>query len=473
MKPPKIVIVGAGSLFFGRQAIWAAANLPGLRGCTLSLVDTDPSRLEKLTRLAEMVAGPTGATIENHAHYSTALPGADFVVLSFSEKNTHYRRIECEVGAKYGIRSCSGDTIGPAGIFHAMREFPAILEIARAVEDVCPDAWVINYVNPSAAMGIGLMRHSRAKSLALCDTHHMPGKKTSYLELIGEDPSKIDRFDLRIAGVNHFTWMLKAELDGRDVMPAIRDAFLRASAQEKDQGHAKGRFNNFITAQLTDLFGAVPTCTGHTKEYVPFYQGRAAIQERIPVMSVFDCDERDEWTQRVWVEIDDYLCGKKPISEFHSSLKSDHATDVIQTMVIEDGRSYYINRSNTDCVEGGGRAVDDLPDDAFLELECRLDRQGPRPFKVGSFPRGLRSLQHLILDIHELTIEAIMKRDRDLLVRALAIDPLVNSIATARVVIDELFEREHEALPGWPGPQPDRLTLQPHAAGGTANVKLY
>jgi alpha-galactosidase len=105
------------------------------------------------------------------------------VVLSFSRKNTYYRRIECEVGAKYGVRSCSGDTIGPAGIFHAVREFPAILEITHAVEELCPEAWVINYVNPAATMGIGLMRHTKAKCIALCDVHHMPRKKQSYLAL--------------------------------------------------------------------------------------------------------------------------------------------------------------------------------------------------------------------------------------------------------------------------------------------------
>jgi alpha-galactosidase/6-phospho-beta-glucosidase family protein len=450
MKSPKIVIIGAGSLFFGRQAIWAAANLPGLRGGTLGLVDIDAGRLDKMTRLAHLIAGPTGTIIESTHDYREALRGADFVVLSFSKNNTHYRRIECEVGAKYGVRSCSGDTIGPAGIFHTLREFPAILEVAHAVEEICPNAWLINYVNPSATMGIGLMRHSKAKTIALCDVHHMPGKKAGYLQLIGEDVSKIDRFDMRVAGVNHCTWMLKAELEGRDVMPRIRDAFRRDSATEIDEGYAKGRFNNFITAQLTDLFGAIPTCTAHTKEYVPFYQGRSAIQELIPPLAVFDCNERDRVTAKMWEDIDAFLAGKKTIEEFHSSLRSDHATDIIQTMVVEDGRTYFINRTNSDCVEDGKKAVDNLPADAFLEMECRLDRNGPRPFKAGNFPHGLRAMQFLALDIHELTIDAIMKRDRELLVRALSIDPLVNSIATARVLIDELFEREKEALPGWP-----------------------
>lgn len=473
MKTPKIVIVGAGSLFFGRQAIWAAANLPGLRGCTLSLVDIDAGRLEKISKLARMVTAPAGVTVESTQDFRQALPGADFVVLSFSDKNSYYRRIECEVGAKYGIRSCSGDTIGPAGIFHTLREFPAILEIAHAVEKICPNAWLINYVNPSATMGIGLMRHAKVKTFALCDTHHMPAKKESYLQLIGEDLSKMEKFDMRIAGVNHCTWMLKAELNGRNVLPDIREAFRRNAVGEVDEGYAKGRFNNYITAQLADLYGAVPTCTGHTKEYVPFYQGHSAIQEKIPPLAVFDCDDRDRWTARVWEEIDDYISGKRPLSEFHASLKSDHATDIIHTMIVEDGRTYFINRPNSACLEGGKRAVDNLPDDAFLELECRLDRNGPRPFKVGAFPHGLRSLQYQILDIHELTIEAIMKRDRELLVRALSMDPIVNSIATARVVIDELFEREKEALLDWPKDEKNAEELEVAEVGTRASLQLY
>lgn len=458
-KKPKIVIIGAGSLFFGRKAIWSMNHLPGLKGGTLALVDTDPSHLDRMVRLARLAADSSGSgsIVEGHADYRSALPGADFVVLSFAVRNAHYRRIDCQISAKYGIRMCSGDTIGPGGVFRAMRDFPQILEIAHSVEELCPDAWLVNYVNPSAIMGIGLMRHSKAKSFALCDSHHLPHKKRSYLKLLDmtedEAIAAESRFDLRIAGVNHFTWMLRASLDGRDVQPEIRDAFRHLSRTEKDSGYAKARFNNFITAQLGDLFGAIPTCTGHTKEYLPFYQGRAAIQEPIPALSVFDCDERDERTAAMWQEVDDYLSGAKTMEQFHASNGADHATDIINTMVAGDGRHYFINRPNTNAVKSGDRPVGNLPDDAFLEMECDptlLDHHGPRPLPVGDFPFGLRSLQMQILDVHELTIEAIMKRDRSLLVRALAMDPLVNSIATASAVIDELFVAENDVLPGWP-----------------------
>jgi alpha-galactosidase/6-phospho-beta-glucosidase family protein len=470
---PKVVIIGAGSLFFGQKAIWAMNRLDGLKGGTLALVDNDSDNLRRMDKLARMVAEHTqsGTVVESWSDYRDALPGADFVILSFAQRNAWYRKIDCEISAKYGIRMCSGDTIGPGGVFRTMRDFPKILEVARTVETVCPDAWLINYINPSAIMGIGLMRHSKAKSFALCDTHHMPYKKLSYLKMIGEEEAALSELDMRIAGVNHFTWMLKAELRGKDILPSIRDAFHQLSLSEKDQGHAKARFNNFITAQLTDLFGAIPTCTGHTKEYLPYYQGRAAIQEKIPALSIFDSDERMEYTASVWQRIDGYLNGSIPLQEFIDLETSDHATDIIQTMVTGDGRNYFINRTNSDCIQGGGKAIGNLPEDAFLELECQLDANGPRPLPVGDFPLGLRALQMQILDIHELTIEAIMRKDRDLLVRALAMDPLVNSIATAKAVIDDLYIAEQDVLPDWVAPKATRQTQKTVHVG--AAPQLY
>lgn len=443
--PPVLVVIGAGSLFFGRQVIWAAAHLAGLKGCNLRLVDTSPANLERMVKLGRMVVAEAGATttVEGYSDYREALPGADFVVLSFSRQNAHYRRIDCEVSARFGIRMCSGDTIGPGGVFRTLREFPVALEVARAMEEACPDAWLINYVNPSAILGIGLMRHARVKSFALCDAQHLPHKKESYLKMLGETAAP-GELDLRIAGVNHFTWMLKAELRGEDILPRLAAAFREGARKERDTGYSKGRFNHTISAQLHAVFGALPTVTGHTKEYLPYYQGHAAIRETVPPLSVFDCDERDERTAAMWAEVDAYVSGETPISTYRERFKSDHATDIIETMLTGNGRTYFVNRANAG-------AVSNLPDDAFLELECAFGPDGPTPLPAGEFPLGLRSLQMQILDAHELTIEAIMKQDRGLLVRALAIDPLVQSIATAEAVIDALYARQTEILPAWVG----------------------
>ena len=123
---PKLVVIGAGSLFFGRQAIWQMVHSPYLNTGTLALVDTDEERVEKMAKLAEMVIAYTGVslTLEASTERKDVLSGADFVVLSFADRSVHFRGIDCQIAEKYGVRMCSGDTIGPGGIFRTHARVP-------------------------------------------------------------------------------------------------------------------------------------------------------------------------------------------------------------------------------------------------------------------------------------------------------------------------------------------------------------
>lgn len=449
---PKVVVIGTGSLFFGRQAIWQMVHSPILNRGALALVDTDPYRLDRMARLAEMVVAHNGVPLHIEAanDWRDVLPGADFVVLSFANQTVKYRGIDCTLSEKYGIRMCSGDTIGPGGVFRAMREFPNILLCARDIEELCPDAWVINYINPSAVHGIGLRRYApQLKSFALCDSLHMPHVKRLYAKrggVISSDaeftPEVDAAFDMRIAGVNHFTWMLKAEYAGRNVMPTIAEAIRQAAATEGDGGDtgAKALFNNTIGHMLYEVFGYVPVCVAHTKEYLPYFQGLGKLPDRVPPLSIWETEDRYERHAEMWRQVEGFVSGATPISEFDRIMGPDHATDVIENMVGNLGKPFYINTAN----QG---AVTNMSDDAFLELLCDIDMNGPRPRPVGEMPRGLRGLQEVVLDTHELTAEAVATCNPALLRRALLTDPLVNSIADADALIKELLEAEREALP--------------------------
>lgn len=450
---PKVVVIGAGSLFFGREAIWQMVYSPYLNKGTLGLVDIDNARLEKMHKLAEMVVAHTGVQlkIEASVDRTKVLSGADFVVLSFADRSAMFRGIDCQISEKYGIRMCSGDTIGPGGIFRSLREIPQVLECARDIERLCPDTWVINYVNPTAVMGIALKRHApHIKSFALCDGLHMPHVKRGYAKRAGiiktdaEYTPQIDaNFDLRIAGVNHFTWMIKAEYEGRDVTPQIAEAIRKVAVTETDGGDtgAKGYLNATIGYALYEAFGYVPTCVGHTKEYVRFWQGLGRTAENIPPLKIWEVNERYARHAEMWQQIDDFLSGKIPISEYMKKFKPDHATDVIESMVGDLKKPFYINTFN----DG---AVTNMAKDAFLELCCDVDvENGPRPRPVGEMPRGIRGMQELVLDTHELTVEAAITCDRRLLRRAMLTDPLTNSIADADAIIKELLEAEKEVLP--------------------------
>lgn len=449
---PKIVLIGAGSLFFGREAIWQMAHSKYLNKGTLALVETDEEKLKKLMTLAQMVVKETNVDlkIEGSTDRLDVLEDADFVVLSFAEESVKYRGIDCEISEKYGIRMCSGDTIGPGGIFRAMRELPVIMECAQDIEEICPEAWVINYINPSTVHGIALKRYApNLKSFALCDSHHMPHKKMIYANRAGIIKNhdgyteEIDKkFDLRIAGVNHFTWMLKAEYEGENMIPVIADSMKKSAETETIGGDtgAKALFNDAISYELYDIFGYVPTCTAHTKEYVPYWQGLGKVKDDIPPLSIWETEERYKRHESMWQQIDSYIHGEKSIKEFMNTFGPDHATDIIEAMVGNLKKPFYINT----CNEG---AVTNMSDDAFLELLCEVSMDGIKPLPVGEMPRGIRGMQELVLDTHELTAQAVVEEDHQLLRRAMLTDPLVHSIADADQIIKELLTLQKDVIP--------------------------
>ncbi|WDR02359.1 hypothetical protein PSQ19_17335 [Devosia algicola] len=449
---PKITVIGAGSLFFGRQAIWQMVHSPHLNTGTLALVDTDIDRLRKLERLAKMVVANEGVSlrIETNTDRREVLGGSDFVVLSFAKDTVHYRGLDTTISEKYGIRMCSGDTIGPGGVFRAMRELPHILDCARDIEELCPDAWVINYINPSAVNGMALKRFAPSlKSFGLCDSLHMPHVKRAYAEragIIGADenltPEQDQRFDLRIAGVNHFTWVLKAEYDGKDVISEIGEAIGRRAATETDGGDkgAKAINNDAIGYQLFQMFDKVPACVAHTKEYVRYWQGHGITEGNIPQLAIWETEARYARHREMWEQIDNFISGATPIADYMKTFGPDHATDIIEAMVGGLNKPFYINTRN----DG---AVTNMADDAYLELLCDIDMDGPRPRAVGEMPRGIRAMQEIVLDTHELTAEAVANGDRALLRRALLVDPLTNSISDTEALIDELLDAERDIIP--------------------------
>ncbi len=449
---PKVVVIGSGSLFFGRQAIWQMAQSPHLNSGTLSLVDTDPQRMEKMGELAEKVVAEADVElrIEVASDWKDVLPKADFVVLSFAADTVRYRGLDCQISEKYGIRMCSGDTIGPGGIFRAMRDLPQIMACAADIERLCPDAWVINYINPSAVNGMAIARYAPGiKSFALCDSLHMPHVKITYAKHAGIIADEGDwnadldsAFDLRVAGVNHFTWMLRAEYQGRDVTAQIAETLRRGVLTETMDGDrsAKAIHNDAIGYQLFEIFGLIPVCVSHTKEYLRFYQGHGVLKDAVPPLSIWETELRYARHDAMWRQVDDFISGALPISHYMTMFGPDHATDIIENMAGGLGKPFYINTRNRG-------AVSNMAEDAFLELLCDVDMDGPVPRPVGEMPRGIRGLQEQILDAHELTAEAVVKGDYALLRRAMMTDPLTNSVADADAILRELLAAEREALP--------------------------
>ncbi len=459
-KGPKIVVLGAGSYFFGKPVIYNTVTSPVLREGTLALVDPDSDILKTTVRLAERAREATGSPlkIEAATDRKEVLKDADFVVLSFSFRNAYYRGIDTRTALKYGITMCSSDTIGPGGIFRALREIPEVLRVAEDVRNLAGDAWLINYINPSAVIGIALMRHApQVRSFALCDGNHLPYVNGHYMkmaEILPETfnnqdpvPSEIlSKADYRIAGVNHCTWLTHFTYDGRDVLPNVRHFLVKKAAEEYETApnrKAKPRLNFNYALQLFDLYGAYCTAPSHTKEYVPFFQGYGVTPVTPEPLIPFDCYNRAAEMAAAQEEVRKMADGRTPIAEFLNNGCGEHATDVIESMWGNLKKEFFINGPN----QG---AVTNLPDDAFLELRRTIDMNGFQALPYGEMPRGILGLTHQILDTHELTVEAALRCDRTLLLRALCTDPIVNNIGDARNIMNELLEAERCHLPqGW------------------------
>lgn len=453
MPGPKITVLGAGSYFFGKAVIHKMATSQVLAGGTLALVDTDAKVLDAMMRLAQRVFDETkcGVKVIGSTDRRKVMADADFVVLTFSRRNAYFRGLDTKIAAKHGIRMCSSDTIGPGGIFRALREVPLALEMARDAHKLAPNAWVINFVNPTTVMGMALRRYApEVKSFALCDGHHEPHNTLRWCKTVGilpQDakavpPDVFAKLDLAIGGVNHCTFIVRFRYDGKDMLPVLRQKVAEWVENEakKPHEHSKARFNHLYALQLFDLYGAYPTAVGHTKEYVPFFQGYGVKAVAPEPITLFDGKGRAKEMAKAWKVTEDYASGKLSVSEFLQKVHNDHASDIIEGMWGNLGKQFYINSPNRG-------AVTNLPDDAFLELRSDIDMRGPRPQPFGAFPRGLLALQHQVLDTHELTAEAAVTGDRAILRRAMLTDPICNNIGDADACIADLLKAEREALP--------------------------
>ncbi|MHC4563224.1 MAG: family 4 glycosyl hydrolase [Planctomycetota bacterium] len=461
MSGPKVVVIGAGSYFFGKPVIKKMATSPVMAGGTLALVDTNPKVLRTMMRLARRICGQTkcGVKVVADVDRKKVMKDADFVVLTFAEKNAHYRGVDTQIALKHGITMCSSDTIGPGGIFRGLREVPHAVAMAKDAARLCPNAWVINFVNPTAVIGMALRRFApEVRTFALCDGHHEPyfsagvavqagivqrdPKGPFGLPTLPEDVAR--KFQVKVAGVNHFTWIVGCEYDGKDMMPALHREINQRAAEEgkRAQTDSKARFNDAYTKQLFDIFGIYPDCMGHTKEYVPYYQGHGVKPVKPEMLHPFDAVQRQKGMDAAWAKTEKFASGKLSKAQFMKDTFEDHASDIMESMWGDLRKPFFINTYN----DG---AVTNLPNDAFLELRCDVDMPGPRPQPVGPMPRGVLGLQHVVLDVHEMTAEAAMTGDKALLRRAMMTDPLCTNIPDADACIKDLLAAEKSALPSY------------------------
>ena len=435
----KITFMGAGSTIFARNVIGDCMCTPCLRESEFALYDIDEQRL----RESEIILSAINRNInEGRAKITTylgeaerkdALRGASFVVNAIQVGGYEPCTVtDFEIPKKYGLRQTIADTMGIGGIMRALRTIPVMKAFADDMEEVCPDAWLLNYTNPMAMLTGYMLRYTKIKTVGLC--HSVQGCSKHLLEKLGMEDKVEGRTD-RIAGINHMAWLLEVrDKDGNDLYPEIKKRAKEKNATEKHE--------DMVRFDYIDKLGYYCTeSSEHNAEYNGFY-----IKSRYPEMIEEFNIPLDEYPRRCvnqiagWEKERDSILADGKITHERSE---EYASYIMEAIVTN--KPYKIGGN----VLNNG-LIDNLPPEACVEVPCLVDGSGITPCHMGPLPLQLAAMNASNIYPQLLTIEAAATLEKQYIYNAAMMDPLTGSelnIKDIYAMVDELLEAHKDWLP--------------------------
>lgn len=436
----KITVIGSGSIFFTRQLVNGMVRSETFKGCELGLVDLDERKCEQMAIFCRKMVEEHGADIKISASTDRKeiLPGSDYVILTFAIRNYLYRETGTLLAKTYGINMVSGETTGPSSVFRILRTVPAVLEVARDIETLCPDAMVLNYVNPTNVVGTALVRFTKLKSYAFCDglyERHTVNRIATYLDL-RDEITDINQLEFKIGGINHFTWMWELTRQGEDMMPRFREG-LRREGESKTPVFPEA----VCDWEVFKVFGVWPAAIDHAPEYLRYFKGLGKDPSRDYQVTKWNLNKRINWMKRVWREIKACNEGKITASEVVKSQGdgSDMLLTLIESILTDKKARFPVNIPNE------GR-IPNLPDDALVEIYGTFGRDGVDVPVIGDLPRGPWGITCQIIDEQELALEAAMTGNFKTVVKSIACDPAVMSLNDAIDIAHDFMALESADL---------------------------
>ncbi len=435
----KITFMGAGSTIFARNVIGDCMCTPALRESEFALYDIDEKRLKE----SEIILSAINRNInEGRAKITTylgeaerkdALRGASFVVNAIQVGGYEPCTVtDFEIPKKYGLRQTIADTMGIGGIMRALRTIPVMKAFADDMEEVCPDAWFLNYTNPMAMLTGYMLRHTKIKTVGLC--HSVQGCSKGLLEKLGMEDKVEGRTD-KIAGINHMAWLLDVrDKDGNDLYPEIKKRAKEKNANEKH--------GDMVRFDYIDKLGYYCTeSSEHNAEYNGFY-----IKSRYPEMIEEFNIPLDEYPRRCvnqiagWEEERDRILADGKITHERSE---EYASYIMEAIVTN--KPYKIGGN----VLNNG-LIDNLPKEACVEVPCLVDGSGITPCHMGELPLQLAAMNASNIYPQLLTIEAAATLEKKYIYNAAMMDPLTGTelnIKDIYAMVDEMLEAHKDWLP--------------------------
>ncbi len=464
---PKITFIGAGSTVFARNLLGDILSYPELADATISLHDIDEARLRTTEVVTRRLAQGLGAqpTIETTLDRRAALDGADYAIAMFQVGG--YKPgtvIDFEIARKHGLRQTIADTLGIGGIMRGLRTIPVFLDVCRDMAELCPDATLLNYVNPMAIITWAINRATSIKTVGLC--HSVQGTAEQLARDIGVP---VEEINYVAAGINHMAFYLKFDRrtpDGvEDLYPRLRQVIAEGRVPD---------WNRVRYEMLARLGYFVTESSEHFAEYVPWFIKR----DRPDLIERFNIP-LDEYIRRCEVQIAGWEFMRAVLEQPDAAVdvgalraglmaagareqevgwaldslqrldavvrSHEYGAGIIHSMETGVPRVVYGNVPNHGL-------IDNLPQGCCVEVPCVVDKNGIQPTHIGSLPPHLAALIQTNVNVQALTVEAALTGKREHIYHAAMLDPHTAAeldLAQIWALVDDLLAAHRDWLPAY------------------------
>jgi len=432
----KIAMIGAGSLVFCKTLMADFLATPALQGSEYRLMALTHTRLDKMHAFVQRMIkdNKVDAKVIATTDRREALKGADYVVVMIQAGGVAEFRQDYEIPLNHGVDQCIADTLGPGGIFRALRHIPALLEIADDMRELCPNAILFNYANPMAMSCWALGRVPGLQFVGLC--HGVQTTMDLISSYVGVPK---DEIDFLAAGINHMAWFLKLEHKGKDLYPTLKKNFEKPGyyVNEKVRGEVLRHFGYFMTES-----------TGHLSEYLPYFRKNKKALDLYCDEPAFGGESGAYY--KYCAMLAEKFAKTDPLSIELTKLgprSAEYCSHIIEAK--ETGVVFRLNGN----IRNDGY-ITNLPNGCCVEVPIYVDRTGLHPTVVGNLPPQCAALNMTNILVQGLTVEAGFTGDAELVMNAVALDPLTASVLTLKEIRDmvaEMLEAEKKWLPQFGG----------------------
>lgn len=458
MPATKIAIIGAGSASFGPSTLATVIRNPSLWGSELALVDLSEKSLEIVQRVAHRMSQEWGAgmTISASTDRRDLLPGARFVIVSIEvPPREELWRLDWEIPVKHGLRQPYGENGGPGGLMHACRQIPPFMEIARDMEELCPDAWLVNFSNPLPRISRAVTKYSGIKTVGKCHQIDVGYGMAAVLlrdkfnidipsgVSLRSDPNNVAvvhalaaagrrHVDIKSVGLNHFIWMMdiREKETGRDLYPLLRDRIDSAPATLEP-----------LSLELFRIFGYCPIPGDtHLVEYLPWAHDPIARPWETYNIPLYDWGG-NEFAREFLLDMMGRMADGSLAVEGMRDARGEGAAELIAA--IAGNENYYDEAVN---IPNHG-AICNLPDDTIVEVPALISGQGVHGVSMGALPEPIAELLRRESALVEMVVDTAVTGDRNLALQTLLLDPMVGDIGRARLILDDYLEAFADYLP--------------------------